>query len=118
MYKKYPRGGNVSLWCDGRTVAASASTQKRKHDGEGATNRQEKEEEVESVFKQLVEKHSSKYDTPQLRLWSRMIASGIHEDYSNPPDIPAFTGNASESDHAEISCVRLSVELLWLSQMH
>ena len=36
------------------------------------------------------------YDIPRLRLWSRMISTGIHSDYHNPPNIPAFTGTSSK----------------------
>ncbi len=98
MYKKYPKGGNVSLWCDGRSAEKcdSAHAQKRKRDVDSSssgTSRQEKEEEVESAYKELLEKHGSKYDTPRLRLWSRMITAGLHGDYDNPPNIPAFSGS-------------------------
>ncbi len=66
---------------------------KRKQDtGVGGGRRQEKEEVVESVFKELQEKHGNKFDTPRLRLWSQMVCSGIHEDYDTPPDIPASSG--------------------------
>ena len=33
------------------------------------------------------------YDSPRIQLWARMISSGLHEDYYEPPDIPAFSGN-------------------------
>ena len=42
------------------------------------------------------EKHTTNYVTPRLRLWARMISSGLHEDYDNPPNIPAFSGNANK----------------------
>ena len=51
-----------------------------------------KEEKVESIFRELCKMHGKKFDTPKLRLWSRMICSGIHDDYDTPPDIPAFSG--------------------------
>ena len=28
---------------------------------------------------------------PRLKLWARCIASGVHNDYDNPPDAPAFS---------------------------
>ena len=43
-----------------------------------------------SVFNS--ERHRKQYETPKLRLWSRMICSGLHDDFDNPPDILAFTG--------------------------
>ena len=113
MYKKYPAGGNLSLWCEGRSVATSDSTHapKRKRDGEASsssTSRQEKEEEVESIYKELREKHTSKYDTPRLRLWSRMIAGGLHDDYESPPNIPAFSGNIAKRPRKDGLCDAMS----------
>ena len=58
--------------------------------------RQQKEEEADLVFKELREKHTTNYDTLRLRLWVRMISSGLHDDYDNPPNIPAFSGNANQ----------------------
>jgi len=29
---------------------------------------------------------------PKLRLWARLIQSGRHNDYENPPNIPLITG--------------------------
>ncbi len=107
MYKKYPRGGNVSLWCYGRSSAESdcARTQKRERDSDpssAGTSHQENEEDVESVFKELCEKHGSKFDTPRLRLWSRMITSGLHEDYDNPR-VFLHSQEVPPSDLAEIA---------------
>ena len=31
---------------------------------------------------------------PRLKLWARCIASGIHNDYDNPPESPAFSNAA------------------------
>ena len=55
-------------------------------------NHQEKGEESKAIFKELQEKHSSKYEMPRLRLWSRMVSVGIHNNYDEPPNIPAFSG--------------------------
>ena len=43
------------------------------------------------MFKELKTRHGDKYEIPKLRLWSRMICSDLHEDYENPPAIPAFS---------------------------
>lgn len=95
MYNTYKSGGTVTLWCDGSmqdTCSSSASGGlKRKRDGETATRRQEKEEEVDDVFKKLSKKHTEMENTcTKLRLWARMICGGLHHDYDEPPDIPAF----------------------------
>ena len=94
MYAKYC-GGEVTVWCDGRGEnPESDSRSKRKRGAESAgTSRRQKEEEVETIFKDLKDKHGNKYNTPKLRLSSRMILSQLHEDLENPLDIPAFTFN-------------------------
>lgn len=54
--------------------------------------RQEKEEEVETLFCELRDKHSGKFSVLQLRLWERMVATGIHDDLEEPPQVPMITG--------------------------
>ena len=29
---------------------------------------------------------------PQLRLWARMVVTGIHDDLEEPPQVPMITG--------------------------
>ena len=38
---------------------------------------------------------------PHLKLWARHIASGIYDDYNNPPDSPAFSGAAPKRARRE-----------------
>ena len=69
-----------SLWCDGRkNFATSVQIGSRKRKQKVTTKQQEKEEEVDHIFSQLKDKQGDKYDHPKLRLWARMIASGLHE---------------------------------------
>ena len=92
MYIKYPKG-EITLWCDGRsdeTGDTTVSRKKRKKDGETSTRRQEKEDEVDDVFMQLKEKHGQNFDIPRLQLWARTICGNLHDDFENPPDLPAF----------------------------
>ena len=37
------------------------------------------------MFCELKDKHSGKFSVPQLRLWARMVASGIHDDLGGTP---------------------------------
>jgi len=95
MYSKY-RTGEITLWCDGRQSdrdrIGEEVRSKRKRDSEAnVSRRQEREEEVDTVFKDLKEKHGNKFDIPRLRLWSRIICSNLHEDMEKPPDMPAFS---------------------------
>lgn len=93
MYQKYPQGGAINLWCDARSDDAEVeNVRKRKRESE--VNRkqsiEENEKEVEGVYKKLLDKHGSKWDTPRLRLWARCICSDQHKDYEEPPALPAF----------------------------
>ncbi len=51
-------------------------------------------DELDEVYKELKAKHSDNYDIPKLRLWARMVSSNLHESLDEPPDIPAFRGDA------------------------
>ena len=93
MYQKYPHGGAITLWCDARSDESEVETvRKRKRDAETnkKQNIEENEREVDTVYKKLLEKHGSRWDTPRLRLWARCICSDQHTNYDDPPDLPAF----------------------------
>ena len=87
----YP-SGEITLWCEGR-IDDTTDRRKRKREELVTSRRQEKEEEVDEIFKDLKEKHAEKYDTPKLRLWSRMMASNLHDSLDEPPNVPAFNGS-------------------------
>ena len=59
------------------------------------TRREQLEEEVDDIFKQLKAKHQD-MTAPKLRLWARLIQSGHHDDYDTPPNIPLITGSSSK----------------------
>ena len=46
---------------------------------------------MKSIYQELAKKHgsSSIYSNTQLRLWARLIQSGSHDDYEDPPRVPA-----------------------------
>lgn len=98
MYDKYP-SGEITLWCEGRSEKESDVSErgrcKRKRDEMVTSKRQETEEEVDQLFKELKAKHANQFDTPKLRLWARMISSKIHDKMDEPPDVPAFHGTGS-----------------------
>ena len=88
------------MWCDGRqTIPSNKTGKKRKsmQDSETTTLREEKESEVESTFEKLGQRTMVIFMIPRsCRLWSRMIVAGIHNDFENPPNIPAFNGNSAK----------------------
>ena len=96
MYIKYPKGGPINLWCNGNYIETNRK-RRRTEVPDQSTYHQQKEE-ADSVFKELREKHTTNYDTPRLRLWARMISSGLHDDYDNPPNIPAFSSKRACKD--------------------
>ena len=83
MYDKLASKREVFLWCDGKdkdsdTVANMQSSRKRLSETTSSSKCQEKEEEVDEIFQDLKERHpGNEFSTLQLRLWARMIGSGI-----------------------------------------
>ena len=93
MYSFFKPGSEITLWCEAKKTSPKEQeqpkTRKRKQDM-SMTKRQEKEEEVDDTYKELKEKHGDQHDNLKLRLWARMIASGLHDSLEEPPDVPAF----------------------------
>lgn len=99
MYEKLQGKPEIFLWSDGKDDSKTVTegdhedgSHNRKRPLETTSKRQEKEEEVEALFSELKDKHSGKFSIPQLRLWARMVASGIHDDMEEPPQVPMITG--------------------------
>ena len=104
LYELHPKGGEVLLWhrCEGVSETGSGSAGKRSKEADSAVSkRTQQEAEVESAYKELKEWHGEMWDMPRLKLWARCIASGIHDDYGNPPDSPAFSGAAPKRARKE-----------------
>ena len=55
-------------------------------------------------YDELKKKHSDKkYADPQLKLWAKLILSGMHDSYDNPPNIPLITdGNTKKTPNQSI----------------
>ena len=111
MYSFFEAGAKITLWCEGNPVTSndteSSSAKEAKQsvtDGEpppakkakqsvtGTSKRESFEEEIDQIFAELKEKHID-MPAPKLRLWARLIQSGRHDDYDNPPNIPLITGS-------------------------
>ena len=71
MYTKYLKG-EITLWCEGKGAEQSNVCGKRKRDEPKSSKRQDKEDKVEAVYKELKGKHGERFDAPRLRLWARM----------------------------------------------
>ena len=91
----------MNLWCDGRVEGATEGSRAKRGNGSNSNDRPnskraKREEEIESIFEQLHDRHSEKYSDPQLRLWARMHVNGHHTDLDSPPQLltEALTGCA------------------------
>ena len=97
MYKLYGYGP-VNMWCHGdgyddeseNTVHSGTKRHSTEDNLTKPSKRQAIREEVEEIFSELQEKHSSAYTPAQLRLWANMLQVGTHKDYDNPPNVPMF----------------------------
>ena len=96
MYSKYKFGGEIILWCDSRCREENRGSRKRDIDT-SLLKHQEREDQIDEVFKDLKSRHNDKYTVSQLRLWSRMICTNL---YDNTPNIPAF-GLSTKKPHKE-----------------
>ena len=45
-----------------------------------------------NYYNELSKKQKDNYTKPQLKLWARMIANDIYENYDEPPNVPMITG--------------------------
>ena len=92
MYKNCPNC-DIMLWCDGRSEASETSKKKQRLDT-FVSKREEKEQKVEELAKELQELNSGNLDLNevQYRLWARMICTGIHSSKETPPQVPMITG--------------------------
>lgn len=106
MYSLFEKGSKIiNLWCEGKTEQEEndpSPPAKRLRSGVKSTRREQLEEEVDDIFKQLKEKHPD-MTAPKLRLWARLIQSGHHDDYDTPPNIPLITGSSTKSKKENVA---------------
>ena len=104
MYELHPNGGEVLLWCDGVGDVGNKchTSYKRTEEADATSSKRSRQElEVDSVYKELSEKHQQTWDVPRLKLWARCIVSGVHNDYNSPPNCPAFSGTTPKRARKE-----------------
>jgi len=113
MNEKF-KSGDVYLWCDAQQSDSHCESRASNHESSDrdrdrspvkkkSTKRHEKEEEIDETFKGLKQKHGEKYSGPQLRLWARMIANGLHESINDPPQVPMITGHVKKKGQESLS---------------
>ena len=95
MYKSFGNKAEITLWWDAKSIPRDkeqTNARKRKQDSICTSKRQGKEDQVDTTFLDLKEKHGDKYGNPKLRLWARMITGGLHDSLDQPPAVPVFHG--------------------------
>ena len=103
MYTIFSKGSRITLWCE---KAVCKETVEVEVTGEPPTKkkvqtpRDTSEEELNDIFCKLKEKHPN-LETVKLRLWGKLIHSGHHDNYEDPPDIPLLTGNGKKKPSKE-----------------
>ena len=107
MYDAYNKGDEITLWCDAKSTC-SKPTWKHKVDDDDAdtprTKRTQRVDEQQKIFEELKKKHTDgQFSDPKLRLWAKLIQSGMHEDHDKPPNIPIFTGDSKSGAKAKQS---------------
>ena len=103
MYEKF-ESGDIFLWCDAdvaEVTAGAGTKRKRKRDEGTGSTRKLKEEDVDTIFQALKEKHGSSFTVCQLRLWARMLHCGTHDSHLNPPPVPMFAENVPKRQKRE-----------------
>lgn len=85
------------------TKWAEEQRRKRRKKGQKQSKLDDREDELESIFKQLKEKHQDKFSGPQLRLWARIIAAKTHDDLDDPPRVPMITGSVKRNSQPKES---------------
>ena len=103
MYTIFSKGARITLWCEKAVCKETAEVEvtgeppaKKKVQ----TARDKSEEELNEIFCKLKEKHPN-LETVKLRLWGKLIHSGHHDDYEDPPDIPLLTGHGKKKPSKE-----------------
>lgn len=91
MYETSEPGSKITLWCDAKTTEENSTVENEPPSKRKKTLRDTQEEETEEIFTELHARHPD-MASPKLRLWSKLIQSGRHDDYDEPPNIPLING--------------------------
>ncbi len=125
---------SLTLWCHGKdsrkrrmpdavqgggqddateSDEVTRSSKEKKACSSGQKNRTTSEEKAREIWKlkvQLEEKHGTKYNGCQYKLWAEMLFAGVHEDMDEAPKVPMFgreaqrrrTGSTSGTDLSDV----------------
>ena len=107
VWDKIEGGAKVTLWCMRNESVNSKSRSKRvSTEDEKSTDRKKQKlcsskELAEEHEQELQEKHGTKYTRFQYKLWSEMLASGVHDNMDEPPAASMFTRGTKHQKQPE-----------------
>ena len=99
IWSRLLKGDKLVLWCDGLGTGGSRkrkATDSDSDEGDAiATNSSKKrsrdrEDRVQELLDSLKKEHGDKFTVMQYRIWSEMIAGGMHGSTSEPPTTSMF----------------------------
>ena len=94
MYTTFKPGSKINLWCErGKESSSVENVPPQPPQKKRRTKTEENFEEEDDIFDELRSKHP-KMEAPKLRLWTKLIKSGHHDSYVDPPQIPLITGSS------------------------
>ena len=103
----------VTLWCDGLKAKCKGSSSRTHRDDDDDDTDEEnfpprkkkkvdqREEKVQNYINKLQEKHEGQYTPMQIRIWSEMVAGGLHSSFDDPPESSMFTKAGRSSSGAK-----------------
>ena len=101
IWKELKKGNKALLWCDGlKSDSAPCRKRGRVADDEedidqlAATTKKSKEvkeDKVKDIIQELKDKHGSKYNQMQYRIWSEMLVNEVHGSVDDPPSTSMFS---------------------------
>lgn len=113
MYKSIQSHEEIFLWCEGKgSDNAQSEATPSKKDKVSTNRRREREEAIDDIFDELRSKHAQAYSPVQLRLWARMISSGIHVSTDDPPNVPMISGNLPKRSKQDTSTGNVATDVI------
>ena len=94
----------MKVLCDGRmegTPEVSCAKKGNSGDSTSCSMRVKREEEIDSIFERLCDRHSENYSDSKLQLWARMQVNGHRNDLDSPPNVPTITGQPQHKQKRE-----------------
>ena len=96
VWSQMLKGKSIMLWCDGMISKENGRRRPDDDFDDDITDQQQtkkrkrkkdtiREDQVEEIIQSLKVKHNATYTQMQYRVWSEMIAGGVHMSQDEPP---------------------------------